>query len=67
MLTSLVGLRSMPATPIMQITITATDQVNAILVAIAVAFDVFAVLTLIASWLLSGFGYWIAGDTSTSD
>src|SRR5262245_47353343 len=63
-LESALSLRSVPGTQLsMPLTFTSSDQINAMLLMIAIALAVTGLVMLVVCWLLSAFGYWIAGDT----
>jgi hypothetical protein len=55
-LESLLGLNPIPDMPL-----PTTITVNTLLSVIAIITVVLAILTLVMCWLLTGFGYWIAG------
>ena len=64
----LVGLRQtyVPTMPT-PITLTSGDQINAMLLTVMVIALVFALVTLVVCWALSGFGYGIAGPKGAAE
>jgi hypothetical protein len=67
-LMGLVGLRQTYVPPMpTPVTPTSGDQINAMLLTLVVAALVFALITLVVCWVLSGFGYWIAGPKGADE